>query len=92
MIRARQSYMSERPLIRRDPDRIVYILSNAGPHTSLDQMAWRKSHRYLIERDNQDAKSVQSFSHRNCPIQSAASVSANNLSRAAIRVGILQRR
>jgi len=44
-------------LIRRDPDRIVYTLSNAGPEISLDQMAWRKSHRFFIERDNQDAKS-----------------------------------
>jgi len=44
-------------LIRRDPDRIVYTLSNAGPEMSLDLMAWRKSHRYFIERDNQDAKS-----------------------------------
>jgi hypothetical protein len=32
-------------------------LSNAAVDTSLETMAWRKSHRYFIERDNQDAKS-----------------------------------
>jgi SRSO17 transposase len=43
--------------IRRDGQRITYVLSNASQETSLETMAWRKSHRYFIERDNQDAKS-----------------------------------
>jgi len=43
-------------LIRQDDQRITYVLSNAAPHTSLKTMAWRKSHRYFIERDNQDSK------------------------------------
>jgi hypothetical protein len=44
-------------LIRRDGNRVTYVLSNAPTDTSLEQMAWRKSHRYFIERSNQDAKS-----------------------------------
>jgi len=45
-------------LIRRDShQRITYVLSNASVDTPLETMAWRKSHRYFIERDNQDAKS-----------------------------------
>ncbi len=44
-------------LIRRDGQRITYVLSNAPQDISLETMAWRKSHRYFIERDNQDAKS-----------------------------------
>jgi SRSO17 transposase len=45
-------------LVRRDHHRrITYVLSNAAVDTSLETMAWRKSHRYFIERDNQDAKS-----------------------------------
>lgn len=44
-------------LIRRDGPRITYVLSNASQETGLETMAWRKSHRYFIERDNQDAKS-----------------------------------
>jgi SRSO17 transposase len=44
-------------LIRRNGPRITYVLSNASEETSLETMAWRKSHRYFIERDNQDAKS-----------------------------------
>ena len=44
-------------LIRQDRQRITYVLSNASPDTSLKTMAWRKSHRYFIERSNQDAKS-----------------------------------
>jgi SRSO17 transposase len=44
-------------LIRRDGQRITYVLSNASEETALETMAWRKSHRYFIERDNQDAKS-----------------------------------
>ena len=31
-------------------------LSNASEDTSLETMAWWKTHRYLIERSNQDAK------------------------------------
>jgi SRSO17 transposase len=44
-------------LIRQDARRVTYVLSNAPPNTSLETMAWRKSHRYFIERSNQDAKS-----------------------------------
>jgi SRSO17 transposase len=44
-------------LIRRSGQRITYVLSNASEDTSLETMSWRKSHRYFIERDNQDAKS-----------------------------------
>lgn len=44
-------------LIRRDEKRVTYVLSNAAPDTSLETMAWRKTHRYFIERSNQDAKS-----------------------------------
>jgi hypothetical protein len=43
-------------LIRQYKKRLTYILSNAAPTTSLETMAWRKSHRYFIERSNQDAK------------------------------------
>lgn len=43
-------------LIRKDPTQITYILSNAPETISLEQMAWRKSQRYLIERSHQDAK------------------------------------
>lgn len=43
-------------LIRQDAKRITYTLSNAAPTTSLQTMAWRKSHRYFIERRNQDQK------------------------------------
>ena len=43
--------------IRRDGKRITYVLSNAPEDTALKTMAWRKSHRYFIERDNQDSKS-----------------------------------
>lgn len=43
-------------LIRRDGKRVTYVLSNATVETTLDTMAWRKSHRYFIERSNQDAK------------------------------------
>jgi SRSO17 transposase len=44
-------------LIRRDATRTTYVLSNAPADSSLEQMAWRKSHRYFIERSSQDAKS-----------------------------------
>jgi SRSO17 transposase len=43
-------------LIRKDPAQITYVLSNAPEDISLEQMAWRKSLRYLIERSHQDAK------------------------------------
>jgi SRSO17 transposase len=44
-------------LIRKDNNRLTYVLSNASPDTPLETMARRKSHRYFIERDNQDCKS-----------------------------------
>ncbi len=44
-------------LIRLDDQRVTYTLSNAPWETSLTTLAWRKSHRYFIERSNQDAKS-----------------------------------
>ena len=44
-------------LVRKDPGQITYVLSNAPEDISLETMAWRKTHRYLIERSNQDAKS-----------------------------------
>lgn len=44
-------------LIRRTGKQTTYVLSNASPDASLTTMAWRKSHRYFIERSNQDAKS-----------------------------------
>jgi SRSO17 transposase len=44
-------------LIRQDGKRVTYVLSNAAPDTPLETMAWRKSHRYFMERSNQDAKS-----------------------------------
>lgn len=43
-------------LIRQDAVQITYVLSNAAEDTPLEIMAWRKTHRYLIERSNQDAK------------------------------------
>jgi SRSO17 transposase len=43
-------------LIRQDENRLTYVLSNASVDTPLQTMAWRKSHRYFIERSNQDAK------------------------------------
>ena len=44
-------------LIRQDAGQTTYVLSNATEETPLESMAWRKTHRYLIERSNQDAKS-----------------------------------
>jgi hypothetical protein len=44
-------------LIRRQQKQITYVLSNAAEETSLATIAWRKSHRYFIERSHQDAKS-----------------------------------
>lgn len=43
-------------LIRQDEKRMTYVLSNASPTTSLETMAWRKSHRYFGERSHQDEK------------------------------------
>jgi SRSO17 transposase len=51
--KARQEWL----LIRQDVKRVTYVLSNAPTDTSLETMAWRKSHRYFVERSNQDAKS-----------------------------------
>ncbi len=45
-------------LIRQDGDYITYVLSNAALDIPLVTMAQRKSHRYFIERSNQDAKSA----------------------------------
>lgn len=44
-------------LIRQDNQRTTFVLSNSSPDTSLETMSWRKSHRYFIERSNQDGKS-----------------------------------
>lgn len=43
-------------LIRKHPAQVTYVLSNAPENISLESLAWRKSHHYLIERSNQDAK------------------------------------
>jgi SRSO17 transposase len=43
-------------LIRQDAAQITYVLSNAPENIDLKTMAWRKTHRYLIERSNEDAK------------------------------------
>ena len=43
-------------LIRQDPKQVTYSLSNASVNTTLETMAWRKSHRAFIERSNQDSK------------------------------------
>jgi SRSO17 transposase len=44
-------------LMRRQGKKVSYTFSNAAADTSLQTMALRKSQRYFIERDNQDAKS-----------------------------------
>jgi SRSO17 transposase len=44
-------------LVRRSGKHLTFVLSNASLDTSLQTMAWRKSHRFFIERSNQDAKS-----------------------------------
>ena len=43
-------------LVRKDAKRVTYVLSNAPEDISLETMAWRKTHRYLIERSNEDAE------------------------------------
>jgi len=43
-------------LLRKDAKQVTYVLSNAPEDISLEIMAWRKTHRYLIERSNEDAK------------------------------------
>ncbi len=53
----RQTARQEWLLIRLAEGRVTYTLSNATADTSLTTMAWRKSHRYFIERSNQDGKS-----------------------------------
>lgn len=53
----KQTIRREWLLIRLDETRITFTLSNAAWNTPLTTMAWRKSHRYFIERSNQDAKS-----------------------------------
>jgi SRSO17 transposase len=44
-------------LIRRNGKDVTYVLSNAAPESTLRTMAWRKSHRFFVERSNQDSKS-----------------------------------
>jgi SRSO17 transposase len=44
-------------LMRRQGKKVSYTFSNASVATSLQTMARRKSQRYFIERDNQEAKS-----------------------------------
>jgi SRSO17 transposase len=51
-IHTRQEWL----LVRKDAKQLTYVLSNAPEDISLDTMAWRKTHRYLIERSNEDAK------------------------------------
>ena len=43
-------------LVRKDAIQVTYVLSNAPEEVSLETMAWRKTHRYLIERSHEDAK------------------------------------
>ena len=43
-------------LFRQDAAQITYVLSNAPETIDLTTMAWRKTHRYLMERSNEDAK------------------------------------
>jgi SRSO17 transposase len=43
-------------LIRQDSSQITYVLSNAPETIDLQTMAWRKTHRFWIERSNEDAK------------------------------------
>ncbi len=43
-------------LLRKEAAQITYVLSNASERLDLKTMAWRKTHRYLIERSNEDAK------------------------------------
>ncbi len=44
-------------LMRKEGKKYSYTFSNASANTPLQVMALRKSQRYFIERDNQDAKS-----------------------------------
>lgn len=44
-------------LMRKEGKKTSYTFSNASSYTTLKVMAFRKSQRYFIERDNQDAKS-----------------------------------
>lgn len=49
--------LSEWLLMRQSATKTTYVLSNAAPDIPLSVMAQRKTCRYFIERDNQDAKS-----------------------------------
>jgi len=51
-----EGFRQEWLLIRQDPVQVTYALSNASEIIPLETMAWRKTHRYLIERSNEDAK------------------------------------
>lgn len=51
-----EGFRQEWLLIRQDPVQVTYALSNAPETIDLETMAWRKTHRYLIERSNEDAK------------------------------------
>jgi len=44
-------------IMRKEGSKHTYTFSNAGPDTPFKVMAARKTQRYYIERDNQDAKS-----------------------------------
>jgi len=51
-----EEFRKEWVLFRQDAVQITYVLSNAPETIDLNTMAWRKTHRYLIERSNEDAK------------------------------------
>jgi len=51
-----EEFRQEWLLIRQDAVQITYVFSNAPESIDLKTMAWRKTHRYLIERSNEDAK------------------------------------
>jgi len=53
----KQTVRQECLLIRADEQRLTYTLSNASAETPLATLAWRKSHRYFIEHNNQISKS-----------------------------------
>jgi SRSO17 transposase len=52
-----QTIRQEWLLFRVDEGQLTYILSNASENCSLETMAIRKSHRFFIERGNQNCKS-----------------------------------
>jgi len=49
--------VAETLLIRRDHDRVTYVLTNAPTDAPLQQLAQRKAQRSFVERSIQDAKS-----------------------------------